>query len=147
MPGWTNRGKLKQLERSCGRVAQPTNYYIALITSTPDEDDNIMTDLTEFSGTGYTSGGGTAGQLTPGATDFDVSNEDDTGNSAYVQIKNIVFTAGSAWSGINYAVMTDDNATVGSREVYYYWDLSGPISVSSGQTLTLEDLQIDITET
>jgi hypothetical protein len=43
-------------------------------------------------------------------------------------------------------VLTDDNATVANREIIAYWDLTSPRSVSDGQTLTLQDCQLDLNE-
>ena len=108
-----------------------------------------MSDLTQINtGNGYADGGY---QLTPGATDFDVWNEDDAGDQGEIQIKDIVWTASggpipSSGSGARYAVLTDDNATVANREILAYWDLVSDRSVSSGQTLTLQDCEIDLNE-
>lgn len=70
---------------------------------------------------------------------------------ALVQIKDVSWTASggsipSSGSGARYAVLTDDNATVGNREVLAYWDLTSDRTVSDGQTLTLQDLEIDANE-
>ena len=49
-------------------------------------------------------------------------------------------------SGARSAVFTDDNVTIGSREVENYWDLVSDRSVSDGQTLTLQDCELRINE-
>lgn len=147
----TNKGKYHLLHAALRRTSLPTNYYIALVTSAtaPTVDINTLSELTEIAaGNGYTSGGY---QLTPGATDFDTITEDDANDKALIQVKDVVWTASGgaipgSGNGARYAVLTDDNATVGSREVYAAWDLTSDRSVSSGQTLTLQDLQIDATE-
>ena len=46
-------------------------------------------------------------------------------------------------SGARYAVITDPNATIGSREVFLYYDLSSDRVVSDGQPLTLQNLEVD----
>lgn len=147
--GWTNKGKAHVLGITFQNLTEKTNYYIALVTSaaSPTADTNTLSQLTEIAaGNGYTTGGY---ELTPGATDFDTLTEDDTGDTGEVLIKDIVWTASGgsipdSGDGARWAVLTDDNGTVGSREVYAWWDLSTDISVSTGQTLTLSDLGLEI---
>ncbi len=151
MAGWTNKGKAMALGVTFVAVSVNTNYYLALVTSAaaPTADTNLMSDLTEITaGNGYTAGGF---QLTPGATDFDNLTEDDGNDRGEVQIKDVVWTASggpipSGGGDARYAVLTDDNGTVGNREIYAYFDLSSDRSVSDGQTLTLEDCTIRINE-
>lgn len=152
MAGWTNKGKFQALGRLFRGVALPTNYYVALVTSAvaPGPDTNTLGDLTEIAaGNGYTTGGI---QLSKNSTDFDVITENDTDDRGEIQIKDLVWTASggnlpSSGNGARYAALTDDNVTVGSREAYNYWDLSSDRTVSSGQTLTLQNCEIRITET
>jgi hypothetical protein len=148
--GWTNKGKAHVLGIVFRNVAEKTNYYVALVTdaTTPVADINTLSQLTEIAaGNGYTTGGF---QLTPGATDFDTLTEDDSGDKGLVQLKDVAWTASGgtipgSGSGARYAVLIDDNATVGSREVYAWWDLSSARTVSSGQTMTLQDCELSIT--
>lgn len=152
MAGWTNKGKRDILGAYLRGETIPTNFYIALVTSAvaPGPDTNTLADLTEIAaGNGYTSGGI---QLTPNSTDFDVLNEDDVNDRGDIQLKDIVWTASggpipASGSGARYAVLLDDNVTVGSRKVLYYWDLVSDRSVSDGQSLTLQNCEIRITET
>lgn len=150
--GWTNKGKYSDLLWVFrDRASLPTNFYVALVTSAvaPTCDINTLGELTQIAtGNGYTDGGY---QLTPNSTDFDVINEDDSGDLAKIQIKDIVWTASGgpipdSGSGARYAVLTDDNETVGSRLVLAYWDLVSDRSVSNGQTLTLQDCELRLTE-
>jgi len=149
--GWTNRGKFTTLGCFFRGETIPTNFYVALVTSAtaPTCDINTLSELTEIAaGNGYTTGGY---QLTPNSTDFDVINEDDTNDLAKIQIKDVVWTASGgpipdSGSGARYAVLTDDNATVGSRLVLAYWDLTSDRSVSDGQSLTLQDCELRLTE-
>lgn len=151
MAGWTNRGKFKALKRLHDGTALPTNYFIALLTNTtpPGADTNTMGDVSQITaGNGYTSGGIS---LSLNTTDFDVVSENDALDKASIQIKDITWTASggsipSAGAGARWAALTDDNATVASREVYYYWDLGSDKTIASGDSLTLKDLQIDINE-
>ena len=147
--GVTNKGAHHLLSITLRNATEKTNYYIALVTSaaTPTVDTNTLSQLTEIAaGNGYTTGGYS---LTPNSTDFDVLTEDDTADTAYIQIKDVVWTASggtlpASGSGARWAVLIDDNVTVGSREVYAWWDLTSDRSVSSGQTLTLQDLQMTL---
>jgi len=151
MAGFTNKGKYRTIEGYLRAVATPTNLYIALVTSSPvpGPDTNTLGELTEIAaGNGYAAGGY---QLTPGATDFDVLTEDDTNDRALIQVKDVVWTAAggpipASGNGARYAVLTDDNVTVGSREVLAYWDLTSDRQVSDGQTLTLQNCDLRLNE-
>jgi hypothetical protein len=151
MAGFTNKFKYELLDQVLRRSTMPTNYYVALVTSAvaPSADTNTLGQLTEIAaGNGYTTGGY---QLTPNATDFDTSTEDDTNDRGYIQLKDITWTASggsipASGSGARYAVLTDDNVTVGSREVLLYWDLGADRSVSNGQSLTLQNCEARLNE-
>ena len=85
----TNRGAYLILEWAFRGATRPTNFYVALCTSAvaPTVDTNTLSELTQIaSGNGYTTNGIS---LTPGATDFDVLTEDDSGNDALIQIKDL----------------------------------------------------------
>lgn len=149
--GVTNRGKFNLLRWALRGVANPTTFYVALVTdaAAPVADTNTLSELTEIAaGNGYTTGGIAVNN---DATDFDTVTEDDANDRALIQIKNLVWTASggtlpSSGSGARYAVLTDDNVTIGSREVYAWWDLLTGIIVSATQTLTLADLEIRATD-
>ncbi len=150
--GVTNRGKYLILGYVFQATALPGHVYMALCTSAtaPTQDINTLSQLTQIAtGNGYTDGGY---ELHLNGTDFDVYTEDDTGDLAKVQAKDVVWTAAggpipASGNGARYAVLTDDNVTVGSRQVLAYWDLATDRTVSSGQTLTLQNAEIDLTET
>jgi hypothetical protein len=151
MSGVTNRGKYAILNHEFLNSAEPTNFYIALATSAtaPTADTNVFSELTEITaGNGYTTGGY---QIARNSTDFDTLTEDDASDLGKTLLKDISWTASGgsipgSGSGARYAVLLDDNATVGSREVYAYWDLSSDRSVTNGNILTLANLEIRITE-
>ena len=151
MAGWTNRGKYDCLALWARTTAPVTStFYLALVKSTPTADTNTMADVTQIAtGNGYTDGGLSVSR---NATDFDVLTEDDTNDLAYVQLKDFSWTASggslpSDSNGATYAVLTDDNATVANRDVFHYGSLGGARVVSSGQTLTLQNFEIRLTET
>ncbi len=152
MAGTTNKFKFRVFDWVFHRTAMPASFYIALCTSAvvPTQDTDTLGQLTQIAaGNGYTSGGY---QLSPNGTDFDVLTEDDALDRGIIQAKDVAWTAAggaipASGNGARWAVLTDANATVGSREVYIYWDLGSDRSVSSGQTLTLQNSQIDGRET
>lgn len=149
--GFTNRGKKLMGEAFFRGGTLPATFYMALVTSAavPTADTNTLSELTEIAaGNGYTSGGLAVDNT---GTDFDVSTEDDATDKHYLQIKDLVWTASGgslpgSGNGARYAVLVDDNVTVGSRQVIAYFDLVSDRSVSVGQTLTLQNCQLDLTE-
>lgn len=149
MTGWTNKGKYTVLDVFFRNATEATAYYLALVTSAaaPTADTNTKSELTEIAnGQGYTTGGIS---IARDSTDFDVLTEDDTNDRAIIQIKDIAWTASggtlpASGNGARYAILTDDNATQGSRLVLMYWDLTSDRSVSSGQSLTLQNCEIRI---
>ncbi|MDH5548065.1 MAG: hypothetical protein OEZ43_21005 [Gammaproteobacteria bacterium] len=147
--GFTNRGRYNLLAARYRGVAQPATFYAVLFTNTttPTADTNVKGDLTEINaGNGYT-GNGMA--LTPGATDFDVFTEDDANDRAYIQTKDLVWSAAggpipASGTGAYYLGLTDNNATVANRDVDAFFDLTGPVSVSDGQSLTIQNPELRI---
>ena len=147
MPGFTNKGKFHVLGHAFVAVAVPTNYYVALVTSAvaPTADTNTLGQLTQIAtGNGYVDGGI---QLTAGASGFDVHTEDDANDRGVVQIRDLVWTASggsipASGDGARYSILTDDNATVANREIYGYYDLTSDRSVSDGQTLTVQNMEM-----
>ncbi len=148
MGGWTNRGLKNILAAILNGQALPTNFYVALVTAAaaPTDATNTKSELTEVAnGNGYTTGGI---QLSKNATDFPSLTETDASHKATINIKDLVWTASGgnlpSGSGARYAILTDDNATQGSREVWAYWDLTSDRVVSTGQTLTLHLCELDL---
>ena len=145
-----NRGAFRILQAFFRNTSVPTVLYAALVTSaaTPGVDTNTFSELTEVAaGNGYTAGGIS---LSRNSTDFDVLTEDDTNDRAFIQIRDLVWTASGgtlpgSGSGARHAILTDDNGTQSSRDIISSWDLSSDRSVSSGQTLTLQNCEIRIT--
>lgn len=149
---FTNRGRFMLLGVGFRAVAVQTNYFIALLTdaTAPTVDTNLMSDHTQIAvGNGYADGGFS---LTPGATDFDSLVENDTNDRGELQVKDVVWTAAagpipSSGGGARYAVLTDDNVTVSAREIYAWWDLTTPRTISDTQTLTLQNCELRLTLT
>lgn len=143
----TNRGGYLMLGNRYRAVSPPTNFYVALTTNDtpPTVDSDTVGDCSQIpAGNGYSDGGQ---QLTPGATDFDVYTEDDVNDRALVRIRDVTFTASggnlpASGSGARWALLTDDNATVDSRQVDAAFDLASDRTVSDGQDLTIQDMEI-----
>lgn len=143
--GWTDKGFTQVLDIALRGATAPTNLYVALVTSAtaPTNATNTLSQLTEIAaGNGYTTGGF---QLSLNSTDFDVLTEADP---VVLQIKDVAWTASggpipSSGDGASYAVLTDDNGTVGSREIWAWWDLTTARSVTDTNALTLQNLQLN----
>ena len=153
MAGLT-KGKYKILGWAMRQETAETKLYLALCTDTdtPGADTNTLSQLEEIgAGNGYTSGGNS---ISMNSTDFDVWTEDDSDDDGEVQIKDTSWTASggdipASGDGISYLVLTDDNATVASREVYDYCDVedsSTPRTITSGGTTTFQNSSIKLTE-
>jgi hypothetical protein len=116
---------------------------------TPTQDTNLKSELTEIAtGNGYSLGGIAVAR---NSTDFDVLTEDDTNDWALIQLKDIVWTASggsipASGNGARWALLTDAHATPASREIIAYFDLVSDRTVSSGQTLTLQNCELRLTE-
>lgn len=140
MAGFTNRGKKLILDTYFRGATAPANFYLILCTSavTPTADTNTQSELTQITGgTGYTTNGVS---IARNSTDFDTMTEDDTNDWAQALLKDIVWTASGGNLGpARWAVLVDDNATPGSRQVIAYFDLGSDRTVSDTQTLTLVD--------
>ena len=151
MAGVTNRGKYRLLRGYFPNQSVPTNFYLALVTAAvaPGPDINTFGELTQIAtGNGYATGGLS---IARNLTDFDVTTEDDTNDRALVQLKDMVWTAAggpipASGAGARYAALTDDNVTVGSRDLIAHYDLAADRTVSDGQSLTLQDIEIRLTD-
>ena len=149
--GWTNRGRYLAVGKLFRDESDgvTTEFKAPLFTSatTPDVDDNIVSDLTQIAtGNGYVDGG-------PGVPDtsvgFDVWTEDDTNDRGFVQAADIAYAASggsipASGGGARWMALTDDNATVNSRQIFVWFDLVSDRTVSDGQTLTIQDAEIRI---
>lgn len=148
MAGFTNKGKYL-IQRGWFRGEDlPTNVFLVLCTSanTPDQDTDDLSELTEIAaGNGYTAGGYS---LTRNSTDFDVCTEADSLDRAFVQIKDVVWTASggpipSSGDGAKWAVLTTDDS---NPLIIAYFSLVSDRTVSDGQTLTVQDCEFRFKE-
>ena len=143
MAGFTNKGKYRLIETLRG-VSLPTNFYAHLCDSTtaPSADLNTLSELTQISGSGYA-----AISLTKNTTDFSAIVEDDGNDDSELTLKDLTWTAsGGTLGAARYLVITDDNATEGDREVWFYFDLGSDQSVSDGEDLTVSGFKFKLAE-
>ena len=152
MAGWTNRGKKRILNYFFRREGGlPSNFYLALCTAaqTPNADTNVFGDLTQITvGNGYSDGGIT---IAPNGSNFAYLSEDDANDLAVMIMTQLGWIADggnlpASGNGARWLVLTDDNATMASREVLCFWDLGGDRVVSDQQSLILNDITIRATE-
>lgn len=144
--GWTNKGKFRVLGWVFNAVSFPSNFFGALVQASPAPSPGTDTmggppPLAEVpSGNGYTSGGQS---LARNNTDFPGITEDDTNNRAFIRIKDLTWTASGGNLGpAAYLVLTDNNTTISSREVFVYFDFNTSVTVSPGQSLTLQNTEM-----
>jgi hypothetical protein len=154
MSGFTNRGKLRVIEIALANTSQagsiPVTFNVHLCTpaTAPTAGTDTLTALTQIAdGAGYATGGYS---IARNLTDWDVQTEDDANTMAYLQLKDVVWTATATFpasgSGARWAVLCDDEAVIANREVYFYWDLTSERTISNGQTLTLQNSEVRLTE-
>lgn len=147
MPGMTNRGKFNTLAWVFQNVAEDVNFFAALSTNAtpPTPDTNTLADLTQIvTGNGYADGGVSVAR---DATDFDVLTEDDGTDRAFIQLKDIVYTASGgpiplSGSGARWFLLLGANATPSLREVWMYWNLVVDRSINDTETLTIQDAEL-----
>lgn len=148
--GMTERGRFRILEGYFQSLNLPFKFYIALVTNftVPSKATNLLGDLQQIAvGNGYLDGGF---ELNPDAVDFTLV-EDDTNDRSVLTVKDVTWTASlgpipSSGLGASFGVLTDDNATVASRDVYAYFDLSTPRSVAEFFPLTISGMQVRLRE-
>ena len=140
----TNRGKLHMLTMAFQNDNTPsgTHFYVELLSGTVPTNPE---DLNTYSDVSSNVIAGKTASVSRDTTDWDVETETDgSTDTAIIQIKDLDFAG--AITGATGAILTDRNGTANSRIIYAYWDLGGSRSVSAGQTLTLQDLEIKLND-
>lgn len=147
----TNRGMYRLARAALANTSVPTVFYLLLVTAdnVPTRSTNTFSELTEIAaGNGYTSGGISVARNT---TDWDTSTENDSDNTLTILLKDETWTASGGSIPISgnaaaYVVLTDDNATLNSRDVIAYHSLGGNITVGNGQPLTISNFGFVFTQ-
>ena len=131
MAGFTNAGKENVLNYAFRAVSTPSTYKLHLCTSAsaPSADTNTLGDLTEISDS-YT-----VASLTPGASHFDSTREDDSNDKGIIQIHDITFAGPITNARYCVPLTITEQKLV---KFFLYWDLASNRSVSSGQNLVLQ---------
>ena len=101
---------------------------IALTNSAPSAANTVLANITQIAaGGGYTAGGSQATQ---------VSSAQTTGTYKLV-LNDVLFTAaGGAIATFRYAVLYNDTAA--SKGLIGWWDYGSSISLSAGDTFTVD---------
>lgn len=101
---------------------------MALTNSAPLATYNQLSSITQISGTnGYTTGG----------TQATISSSAQTSGTYKLVLADVVFTAsGGSIGPFQYAVLYDDTAT--NDELIGYWDYGTAITITNGNTFTVD---------
>ena len=139
---FTNRAKKRAFEILFNSGTVPSNYYAYLIASgAPTVDTNTWSDLSANESDYYAAP--LKLDLDPG--ELGTVTEDDVNDYAYTEVPDLVFTAAGGDLSATWCIITDDNVTEGSRDVFICLDLSGTKTVSDTQTLTLSNTTLRCT--
>jgi len=149
MAGITNRGKALLLKLFFQGIEDPAglSFFVALGTNDtpPTADSNTLADVSQIAtGNGYTDGGLAVARDN---VDWDVLTEDDVNDRALIQAIDQVWTASggsipSGGNGARWAFLLTDEVTASTRQIIAYWDLAFDRTISTGQTLTLQNLEL-----
>jgi hypothetical protein len=146
MAGITNRGKRRLLEWPFNALALPTSFYAILASAFASaQDTSVISSCTIVpdNDNGYTH---TA--LSKNTTDFPGITQDDTGDKATIRIKNLSWTASGgdmpSGAGATYLILT--TGTAGTDDVIAFWSLTSARQVSTGQSLQVNNAELDLTE-
>lgn len=157
--GVTNAGKAWILEVAFRDLmnggALVDDMYVALIKSTvaPTIDHDKWSDLKAnqiATGNGYLDGGA---DVARGASSFDVISDvstSETNDYGHVQLTNIEWAASGgsipdSGDGARYALLLDKAGAAkphDNNKIIAWWDLGSDRSVTNGQTLSLQDMEI-----
>ena len=137
---WTNRGKTRMFEmffEASGYQGPQGDFALAACTAATEPDANTFafSSLTQVAASGGYSampverGGAASGFLITEGDEFALATL--TGN--YVLTAN----ASESIANIKYFVLTDKNSTEAERELFAYWSIDTPLTISDGATLTV----------
>ena len=101
---------------------------IMLTNSAPSQSNTVKANLTDISaGNGYTAGG----------TAVTITGSSQTTGTYTLAGNDVVFTAsGGSIGPFRYAVLYNDTAT--NDELIGYWDYASSLTLSSGETFTVD---------
>ncbi len=102
---------------------------VALTNSAPNVSTHAtLSDVTQISaGTGYTTGGS------------DSQNDSTrTGGTVTMTGTDIVWTASGSMGALRYAVLYNDTPTSPADPLIAYWDYGSSVTLSTGETFTVD---------
>ena len=126
------------LDRNGAVRAKPTTFYYALCTASPapTKDTNLLSELTQVSGGGYTSGGYA---IPANAAGFPSIVEDDTLDKSVATIIDVIVQAsGGAIPAFGWVALTDDAAVVSDRQVLGAFEVNPAVSIADGTVKVLQ---------
>ena len=136
---WTNIGKQRMFEQFFEASSAPSDFYLAASPSSAEFNASTVyvSSVGEVTASGgYVSGGllverggGVSGFLTTTGVDFAIAQL----SGSYVLSAN----TGQSINDVKVFMLTDDNATVGGREIYAYWSTGSDVDIGDGSTLTI----------
>ena len=122
--------KFNSFVEALGRKVHDLNadtLKVALTNTAPSASNTQLSDITQISnGNGYTTGGTAA-----------ASNAySQTSGTGKLTANDVVFTASGSMGPFRYAVLYNDTAT--NDELIGYWDYGSSITLSAGETFTVD---------
>ena len=104
-------------------------FKVALTNTAPVATDTGLANITQIAaGTGYTTGGS--------ASTITIS---ETGGTTTIGAADVVFTAsGGSIGPLRYAVLYNDTATSPADALIGYWDYGSSITITDGNSLTVD---------
>ena len=135
---WTNIGKQRMFEQFFEASSAPSDFYLAASPSSAEFNASTVyvSSVGEVTASGgYVAGGllverggGVSGFLTTTGVDFAIAEL----SGSYV-----LSGSGGTINDVKVFMLTDDNATVGGREIYAYWSTGSDVDIGGDSTLTI----------
>ena len=120
-------GKVHDLHGTGGSTADTCK--VALSNTAPNVATSaVLADITQIgSGTGYTTGGASATNV-----------GSRSGGTETLSGTDIVWTATGSMGALRYAVFYNDTPTSPADPLIAYWDYGSSVTLSTGETFTLD---------
>ena len=109
-------------------AADLVKVALARETDPPVATDTILTDITQPTGTGYTTGG------------EDTQNDGTRSGGTFTLMgTKVVWTAGAAnWLSFQYVILYNDTPVSPVDPLIGWWDYGTPLTLGNGETFTVK---------